>query len=141
MGPTVLTGVRVLAVSAEHPLAARGAATLEDLGDNRVVDFGPDAPEYWVASMVRTRTPLGRRIPRGPIARTFHEILSLVGSGECIHPLGEIAARYNTPPGIVFLPVHDAPALQWALVRRTAADRPTVRALARTAADLGPVAL
>ncbi|GLZ09092.1 LysR family transcriptional regulator [Actinomadura sp. NBRC 104412] len=141
VGPTVLTGARVLAVSADHPLAERGTASLEDLADNHVVDLGPNAPEYWVASMVPTRTPSGRRIPRGPIARTFHEILSLVASGQCVHPLGEIAARYNNPPGIVFLPVHDAPTLQWALTWRTTDDSPTIRALARTAAELGPISL
>ncbi|MFF3504254.1 LysR family transcriptional regulator [Streptomyces sp. NPDC003247] len=141
VGPTVLTGGRVLAVAADHPLAERGTASLEDLADNHVVDLGPEAPEYWVASMVPARTPLGRRIPRGPTARTFHEILSLVAAGRCVHPLGEIAARYNNPPGIVFLPLHDAPALAWALTWRTTADSPALRALAQTAADLGPIAL
>ncbi|MCX4695864.1 LysR family transcriptional regulator [Streptomyces sp. NBC_01408] len=141
VGPTVLTGGRVLAVAADHPLARRGTASLEDLADNHVVDLGPEAPEYWVASMVPTRTPLGRRIPRGPAARTFHEILSLVAAGRCVHPLGEVAARYNKPPGIVFLPLHDAPTLEWALTWRTTADSPGIRALAQTAADLGPIAL
>ncbi|WP_328222977.1 MULTISPECIES: LysR family transcriptional regulator [unclassified Streptomyces] len=141
VGPTVLTGGRVLAVAADHPLAERGTASLEDLGDNHVVDFGPDAPEYWVTAMVPMRTPLGRRIPRGPAARTFHEILSLVASGQCVHPLGEIAARYNSPPGIVFLPVHDAPTMHWALTWRSADDDPTLRALAQTAADFGPISL
>ncbi|MEU6270985.1 LysR family transcriptional regulator [Streptomyces populi] len=141
VGPVVLTGRRVLAVSSEHPLAAHGTASLEDLADNHVVDLGPDAPEYWIASMVPTRTPSGRRIPRGPAARTFHDILALVASGRCVHPLGEIAARYNRPPGITFLPVHDAPEVQWALTWRTADDSPAVRALARTAADLGPITL
>ncbi|MFD1938732.1 MULTISPECIES: LysR family transcriptional regulator [Nonomuraea] len=141
VGPTVLTSGRVLAVSADHPLADRGSASLEDLADNHVVDLGPGAPEYWVASMVPVRTPLGRRIPRGPIARTFHEILALVAAGHCVHPLGEIAARYNSPPGIVFVPIRDAPALQFALIWRSTADSPAIRALAQTAADLGPISL
>ncbi|ROQ66337.1 LysR family transcriptional regulator [Streptomyces sp. 840.1] len=141
VGPTVLTGGRVLAVSADHPLVARGAASLEDLADNQVVDLGPEPPEYWVAAMVPHRTPLGRRIPRGPAARTFHEILSLVAAGHCVHVLGEIAARYNNPPGIAFLPLHDAPALEWALTWRTGTDNPALHALARTAAALGPTAL
>lgn len=141
VGPTVLTSGRVLAVAADHPLAERGSASLEDLADNHVVDLGPGAPEYWVASMVPVRTPLGRRVPRGPIARTFHEILALVAAGHCVHPLGEIAARYNSPPGIVFLPITDAPALQFALIWRSTADSPAIRALAQTAGDLGPVSL
>jgi DNA-binding transcriptional LysR family regulator len=139
VGPVVLTGGRVLAVAADHPLAERGVASLEDLADNHVVDIGSEIPEYWVNAMVPGRTPLGRRIPRGPAARTFHEILSLVADGRCVHPLGEIAARYNNPPGVVFLPLHDAPTLQWALIWRTAADSPALRALAQTAADHGPL--
>ncbi|MFI7388137.1 LysR family transcriptional regulator [Streptomyces sp. NPDC049813] len=141
VGPIVLTGGRVLAVAAGHPLAGRGRASLEDLADHHVVDLGPRAPGYWVDAMVPMRTPLGRRIPRGPAARTFHEILSLVAAGRCVHPLGEIAARYNLPPGIVFLPLDDAPALAWALAWRTDADSPAVRALAQTAAELGPITL
>jgi hypothetical protein len=141
VGPTVLTGGRVLAVSADHPLAERGTASLEDLADNHVVDLGPDAPEYWVSAMAPVRTPSGRRVPRGPVARTFHEILSLVASGQCVHPFGEVAARDNRPPGIVFVPMPDAPGLQWALTWRTSNDGPAIRALARTAAALGPIAL
>ncbi|SEL36712.1 LysR family transcriptional regulator [Streptacidiphilus jiangxiensis] len=141
VGPTVLTGGRVLAVPTGHPLAVRGGATLEDLADHHVVDLGPDAPEYWVAAMVPLRTPSGRRVPRGPAGRTFHEILSLVASGRCVHPLGEIAARYNSPPGIVFVPLRDAPELQYALTWRSTDDSPAVRALARTAAELGPITL
>ncbi|GAA4617566.1 LysR family transcriptional regulator [Actinoallomurus liliacearum] len=141
VGPTVLTGSRVLAVSADHPLAERGSASLEDLADDHVADLGPDAPEYWVAAMVPMRTPSGRRIPRGPAARTFHEVLSLVAAGQCVHPLGEIAARYNNPPDIVFLPMRDAPDLQWALTWRSTADSPAIRALAQIAVDLGPIAL
>ncbi|MFF0544439.1 LysR family transcriptional regulator [Nocardia thailandica] len=141
VGPTVLVGRRVLAVPAEHPLAERGWASLEDLADHRVADLGPAAPEYWVDAMVPTHTPRGRRIPRGPVARTFHELLSAVAGGECVHPFGEIAARYNSPPGIVFVPMPDSPELRWALVWRSTADDTTIRALARTATDLGPIHL
>ncbi|MCJ0870882.1 LysR family transcriptional regulator [Streptomyces sp. AP-93] len=141
VGPTVATGGRVLAVPAGHPLAGLGTASLEDLADHHVADLGPDAPEYWLASMVPTRTPLGRRIPRGPAAHTFHEILALVAAGQCVHPLGVLAARYTSHPGIVFVPLHDAPQLPLALVWRSTTDSPAVRALARTAADIGPVSL
>ncbi|WP_327092161.1 hypothetical protein OIE66_16440 [Nonomuraea sp. NBC_01738] len=91
--------------------------------------------------MVPTRTPLGRRVPRGPIARTFNEILALVAAGHCVHPLGELAARYNSPPGIVFVPVQDAPPLEFALVWPATADSPAIRALAQAAAELGVIAL
>ncbi|MDQ0766756.1 hypothetical protein QF027_009391 [Streptomyces canus] len=56
-------------------------------------------------------------------------------------PLGEIAARYNSPPGIVFLPVHDAPTIHYALTWRSTDDSPTLHTLAQTAADLGPISM
>ncbi|GAB2812338.1 hypothetical protein GCM10022221_07310 [Actinocorallia aurea] len=56
-------------------------------------------------------------------------------------PGGEIAARYTTPPGIAFLPLPDAPPLEWALTWRSDTDTPALRALAETAAALGPIAL
>ncbi|CAM5516741.1 hypothetical protein SALBM311S_09706 [Streptomyces alboniger] len=62
-------------------------------------------------------------------------------SGQCVHPLGEIAARYNRPPGIVFLPLHDAPTTHWALTWRSTDDSPILHALAQTAADLGPISM
>jgi hypothetical protein len=58
-----------------------------------------------------------------------------------LEPLGELAARYNTPPGIAFLPMPDAPELQWALTWRSTNDNAAIRALARTAADFGPIQL
>ncbi|WP_229379482.1 hypothetical protein [Streptomyces sp. VRA16 Mangrove soil] len=66
-------------------------------------------------------------------------LVVLVASGACVHPLGEIAARYNSPPGVVFVPVVEAPPMRWALTWRTTADSPVVRALAQTAAEVGPV--
>ncbi|QES18421.1 hypothetical protein DEJ46_04330 [Streptomyces venezuelae] len=118
------TGGRVLAVPVDHPLAERHSVSLEDLADNHVADLGPDAPEHWGDSMVPTRTPLGRRIPRGPAAHTFHEILSLVAAGLCVHPPGVLAARYNGHPGIAFVPLHDAADLRLALVWRSTAHSP-----------------
>ncbi|MBF6228659.1 hypothetical protein IU470_26575 [Nocardia abscessus] len=60
---------------------------------------------------------------------------------QCVHPLGELAARYNKPSGIAFLPMPDAPELQWALTWRSTADSAAIRALARTIADFGPIQL
>ncbi|MER5204096.1 hypothetical protein [Streptomyces sp. NPDC002825] len=94
----------------------------------------PTHPTTGSTSWCRCATPLGRRVPRGPLARTF-------AAGRCVHPLGEIAARYNRPPGIVFLPVHDAPVLRFALTWHSANEDPALHALARTAAGLGPIPL
>ncbi|MFF3208698.1 hypothetical protein [Streptomyces sp. NPDC002962] len=46
VGPTVLTGGRVLAVAADHPLAERGKPRRwKTSATTKFIDFGPDAPE------------------------------------------------------------------------------------------------
>lgn len=141
VGPVVLTESRVLAVAADHSLASRGSASLEDLGDHLVVDGGGDLPGYWVEAMIPWHTPSGRRIPRGPSARTFHEVLSLVAAGRCVSPLNAHVSRYYNHPGVVLLPIVDAPATRWALTWHTASESPHIRALAQTARDLGGTTL
>jgi DNA-binding transcriptional LysR family regulator len=139
VGPTVLTGGRVLAVSTNHPLADRGSVSLEDLADNHVVDLGPEAIEYWVSTMVPTRArpphpPRARRtdLPRDP----------LPGHGRTRRPPARRNRRpLQQPPGIAFLPIHDAPTIQFALTWCSNNDSPVIRALAQTAADLGPISL
>lgn len=80
VGPTVLTEGRVLAVTTASPLAERESVSLEDLGELRLLDPGPEAPAYWFEAMVPAYTPSGRRIARGPVARTFHELLALIAA-------------------------------------------------------------
>jgi hypothetical protein len=43
--------------------------------------------------------------------------------------------RYNAQPDVVFLPFHDAPPVQWALIWRTDRATPLGRALAESATD------
>src|SRR3546814_17238432 len=82
------------------------------------IDLGPDLPSYWSESMLPEHTPAGRPIARGPRAATFHEVLTRVAARECLTPLNEHVLRYYTHPGVVFVPVHDAPATEWAPVWR-----------------------
>ncbi|MFD7257722.1 LysR family transcriptional regulator [Streptomyces sp. NPDC059874] len=137
IGPTVLTEDRVLAVAADSPLVERGTASLEDLGDLRVLDPGPEVPGYWFEAMIPAYTPNGRRIERGPAARTFHEILALIAAGQMACPLNAHVPHYYTPPGIAFLPIHDAPVTEWALVWPTADESALLQAFVRTARDFG----
>jgi DNA-binding transcriptional LysR family regulator len=62
----------------------------------------------------------------------------MVAAGECLAPLNEHTLRYYSHPGVVFLPVHDAPATEWALVWREDGLPPRVRGLVDVAAELGP---
>lgn len=135
VGPTLLTEGRVLAIATDSPLVQRGAVSLEDLADLRVLDPGPEPPPYWFEAMVPALTPLGRRIERGPVGRTFHEVLALVAAGQIACPVNAHVPRYYTPPGIAFLPIHDAPVTEWALVWPTVDESALLQAFVRTAQD------
>ncbi|WP_433253852.1 LysR family transcriptional regulator [Streptosporangium sp. CA-135522] len=138
VGPVTLTEGRVLAIAADHPMAVEKAASMEDLGDHPVLAPAAGPPDYWIEAMAPSRTPSGRPVPRGPAAKTFHEVLSLVASGQGVCPLNAHVARYYTHPDIVFLPILDASPTEWALVWRTGAESPLIRAFAGTARQIGP---
>ncbi|MCD2440880.1 LysR family transcriptional regulator [Agromyces sp. SYSU K20354] len=140
-GPSVFTVGRVLALWEGHPLGERESISLEDLPEHVHVDPG-DLPEHWIGAMLPARTPSGRKIPRvGPRPKTFHEVLTLVSARQCVTPAGAQAAFYGGFPGVVFVPIHDAPPLHWALIWRTANETPLVRAFAEVCRDAGPVGL
>lgn len=137
-GPVVLTEGRVLAVWSGHELADRPSVSMEDFADRTFLELGPDLPSYWIESMLPERTPAGRPIPRGPRATTFHEVLTRVAARECLSPLNEHVLRYYTHPGVVFVPVPDVPATEWALVWRNGALNPRARGFVDVASDVGP---
>ncbi|GAA4984954.1 DNA-binding transcriptional LysR family regulator [Nonomuraea thailandensis] len=141
VGPVVLTEGRVLAVAGSSDLAGRASVSMEDLAGRPVLDPGTDGPGYWFEGMLPASTPSGAPVPRGPRVRTFHEALALVAAGRIVCPLNAHVTRYYNYPGIVCLPIHDAPSTEWALVRRSAGETPLVRAFVRTGSDLGMLAI
>ncbi|GGP33586.1 LysR family transcriptional regulator [Streptomyces melanogenes] len=138
VGACVLTEGRVLAVSDDSPWAGRESVSMEDLADCVLFDAGPDVPDYWLEAMLPGHTPLGRPIPRGARARSFHEILTLIAAQQVVSPLNEHVTWHYTPPGITFVPLHDAPTTEWSLVWPTARESARVRAFVGTAERLGP---
>ncbi|WP_433525519.1 hypothetical protein ACQPZ2_11475 [Nocardia pseudovaccinii] len=48
----------------------------------------------------------------------------------------EVVADYYPWPGLAFVPIRDAAPSRWALVRRTAAGSPLIRAFAETVSDV-----
>lgn len=137
-GPVLLTEGRAMAVWPGHELAERSSVSLEDFADRLVVDPGPRAPEYWMQAMLPRHTPSGRPVPRGPLVTTFHELLARIAAHECVSPLSEHGPRYYSPPGVLFVPVHDAPITEWALVWRKDALHPRGRGFVEVATQLGP---
>jgi len=141
VGPRVLTEGRVLAVAAGHPLAGEDGVSVEALGDHTVLDLGAGVPSYWEEAMVPRRTPAGRPVLRGPVARTFHEVLTVVASGEAVTPLNAHVRRYYTHPGVVYVPIVDVPDTEWVLVWSRDRETAEVRAFAQIARELGSRAI
>ncbi len=141
VGPAVFTEPRVLLAAPGHELADRGSVSLEALGDFGVLRPSTALPDYWEDAFVPFETPSGRPIERGPAVREMDDILTIVGSGEAVHHLGAHAARYYARPGVLYLPLRDAPCLKWGLVWRSDAETEPICALARVVRDLGTAAL
>ncbi|UGT41330.1 LysR family transcriptional regulator [Nocardia yamanashiensis] len=89
-GPVLVTEARLLAVPANHPLAQRDSIT--------------------PAEAERT-TALEQ-----PAFATTTELLALVGAGQGTLPVGAHARRYHPRPDVAYLPVRDAPPIEWALL-------------------------
>ncbi|MEV0716509.1 LysR family transcriptional regulator [Asanoa sp. NPDC050611] len=136
-GPVLLTEGRLLAVWAGHELADRSSVSLADFGGRVFIDPGPRVPGYWMAAMLPTATPDGVPVLRGPQVRTFHEVLHALSNHQALSPLSEHYARYYAHPGIVLLPVEDAPRTEWALVWRTGDLAPRARAFVDVATARG----
>jgi DNA-binding transcriptional LysR family regulator len=142
VGPIVLTDPLLLMVATTHPLAARESVLLEDLADCVLPRIAPAVPAYWEAAVLPSHTPGGRPIPRGPEVATFQEVQAVVAADQAVCVVFAEASRYYQRPGIVYLPIEDTPPGRWALIWRTAAETPLIRAFADTARDLhGPAAV
>ncbi|MEV6072268.1 LysR family transcriptional regulator [Nocardia sp. NPDC052001] len=140
VGPVVFTEDRVLAVAADHALALRDSVSLEVLGDFSVAT-GPDQPGYWQDAFHPFATPRGRRVERDGQVTNMDELSTLIGLGRSVNLLGEHASRFHARPDLAYVPVSDAPRLQWAMIWAAGGDTEPVRALARVVTDLGTRAI
>jgi DNA-binding transcriptional LysR family regulator len=134
VGPLLTSEHSVLAVRVGHPLAQRGWACMEDLGDHAVVDASSVLPPETLAAIMPARTPEGRPIPRRHTEGRTAEVLSLVARGEVIHPTIASIADYYAHPGVTTVPLRDGPAMRSALVWPTGRDTAAVRAFAEVTA-------
>jgi DNA-binding transcriptional LysR family regulator len=135
-GSVLLSEPRVLAVSSRHPFARRESVSLEDLARDEVLRAPCSDLGYWEAARVPERTPGGRRIERGQVTVTFQEMLTLIGAGRGVYPVGAHATRYYTRPDVTYVPFRDAPPLEWGLIWRTSAETSRVRAFDEAARDI-----
>jgi DNA-binding transcriptional LysR family regulator len=133
-GPVLLSEPRMLAVPAGHPFARRGSVSVEDLGRVEVLQAPCSLPDHWREPGSPRLTPGGRAIPAGRTAATFQEILTLVGAGLGVFPVGAHATRFHARPDVAFVPFHDTPPLDWGPVWRTSRVNARIRAFAEAAA-------
>lgn len=127
-GPVVLTADRVLLLPAAHPLAGRTSLVLEDLAGLALIAPEGANPRYWRDHHYPRRTPSGAAVGRGPAAGTWQEVLSHVSAGRGVAPGAALGARYHPRPGIVYVPLRDAPPVEYGLVWPTAGDSALLRA-------------
>lgn len=138
-GPVLLSEPRMLAVPAGHPFARRGSVSVEDLARTEVLQAPCSLPDHWRAPGSPRLTPAGRAIPVGRSAQTFQEILTLVGAGQGVFPVGAHATRFHARPDVAFVPFHDTPPLDWGPVWRASRANARIRAFADAAAQAEPV--
>ncbi|MFE9103850.1 LysR family transcriptional regulator [Actinomadura geliboluensis] len=135
-GPVLVSEARMLAVPAGHPFARRTSVSLEDLARVAVLRY----PDTVSASLRHDRspaaTPSGRPIAPGPAVATFGEMLTLIGAGAGVFPVGAHVRRYHARPDVAYVPFDDAPPIDWGLLWRTGGETARVRAFAEAAQDL-----
>ncbi|MEV6309284.1 LysR family transcriptional regulator [Streptomyces sp. NPDC051840] len=134
VGPVLRRSAVLLMTAADHPLAGRDPLGLEELGDCPMVRSAT-MPSYIAAAMSPYRTPSGRRIPDGPSARTWHELLSIVASGQAAAGVSDDTPCHYPWPDLAYTPIHDAAQVSWALVWRTDATDPLLRTFVETTAE------
>ncbi|XVV14574.1 LysR substrate-binding domain-containing protein [Actinoplanes sp. CA-131856] len=135
VGPELFTETLVLAVAPGHPLARRGRARMEDLGDYPVVHPEGPIPGYVWEAHTPAVTPAGRPIRPGMTVTTLAEAFSAISTGDVISPIGSYSATSRRRDDITFLPLGGAPVLRYAPVWRSAGETSLVRAFVRAAAD------
>jgi DNA-binding transcriptional LysR family regulator len=112
---------RVIMVAADHPLAGRSEAFVEDLADFPV-RRSPDDPAEVAAASCPWTTPSGRPIVAADIAiADVSELLLLIAQGRLVHPTVAPFAEHFRHPDITIVPLVDLPGSSSALcwLRRT----------------------
>jgi DNA-binding transcriptional LysR family regulator len=130
VGPVLLDAAPVLAVRVGHPLAERGWACVEDLGDHAILDADGVLPPETVDELMPRFTPAGRPVPRRGREGRMAEVLSLVARGQVVHPTVASVGDHYAHPAVVLVPLRDAARRRAALVWPTERSNPALQAFA-----------
>jgi DNA-binding transcriptional LysR family regulator len=131
-GPVIIWLDRVLLVARDHRLAARESVSAEELAHERVFQQPPSFPSAVMDAISPPVTPSGQPIPRTEPIRSFHELLSLVARGRCVHPTVTGDVQYQRED-IAAVPIYDLPPMPLGLIWCTAHENARIRALAAAA--------
>ncbi|KAA6212013.1 LysR family transcriptional regulator [Streptomyces albofaciens JCM 4342] len=135
-GPVLISDTRVLAVAGRHRFARRACVTLDDLATEKLLSLSGPVPDYWLDHLLPRTTPGGRTVARGTAAATRQELLALVGAGQGVHPTAAHEVRYYARPNVTYVPITDAPPLEYGLTWRTATETSRIRAFGEAAAEV-----
>ncbi|TQM11483.1 LysR family transcriptional regulator [Pseudonocardia kunmingensis] len=131
VGPLLAREERVLAVQVGHPLAQRGWATSEDLGDHAVARGGAVHEP-----LVPRNTPSGRPVPWKYPVGSMPEAMLLIARGVIVHPTVASADQFYRHPDVILVPLHGLPALESALIWPTGRETAAVTAFVRAAREV-----
>lgn len=135
IGPALYGEAKMLAVPSRHPFASRTSLSLEDLAEVRMIQNPPELPAYFDEFHHPKRTPSGRPIAPGPTAATFPEILALVGAGKGVYLTTDQATQFYLRPDVTYVPVRDAPPLEFGLGWLSIGHTRRIQAFAQAAND------
>jgi LysR substrate binding domain len=125
VGPVVSREPRFLAVARDHPLAAFGSVSLEDLAEHHVLDLTDLGPKEIGAAYVPEKTPSGRPIKRLPVTvHDFSDLVILIARGRIVQPTVASAVPRFAHPNVVCVPIADMPPSSTALAWRRRASAP-----------------
>ncbi|MEU9865952.1 LysR family transcriptional regulator [Streptomyces sp. NPDC047971] len=141
-GRSVFAEPRALMVPADHPFAMRESVSLEDLADCVLVTLADaHVPRYWMDRHFPRRTPAGRPIPQGPATNYWSELLVHVATGAGVSPVAARAERFHARPGLAFVPLRDAPTVDYGLMWPAAGRNPLLLPFLDVVDELAPSAV
>jgi DNA-binding transcriptional LysR family regulator len=131
-GPVVRYVPRVLAMSADHPLASQPEVSAEVLADYPVPNWKlSGVPEKMLRAVVPAVTPSGRAVRVHPtVVSALGEGLSITARGLTVHPTGATIVRQANRADLVYRPIVDLPPLPFGLIWCTAHENARIRAFA-----------
>jgi hypothetical protein len=94
-------------------------------------------PDSYREDRTPRHTPAGRPIEPGPGVGSFNELLTLVGAGQGVFPVGAHTRRYYPRPDVAYVPFRDAPPVEWGLLWCAETETQRVRAFAKAAFTVG----